>query len=395
MFKYMTAVLQELSYRLATGIRALFLVQKQVWKLAKQQIPLKRKNRIKRLKNRRRIARRNISYPKCLLPPKLREKTITVLPCLDAGFFSIFNNYVSHLVYAEKNEIILPDWRVSNIFLGQRERLSFSNFKLVSFCYATPQDGNAFFKLFENPYPSLVDADMYETDRMYHFADKILPYMDYNEEKEPNLTALNSYNLYNDANYFPVFRKKYHEILQKYIHLKPEIEQKITQFSEQNLRGYFVVSAFIRCKGHALELKETSPGIELWEKNLLEILKENNIPVSSDRWRFFVASDNEDAVNFFSGKYPKNVVFQNMQRLTPEQEKEYEAKKKELGHDTWGYELQHRKASDASQHSLQNAIDVIFDVYTAASADYLIYTNSNMSTAASYINPKVKMVYCK
>ena len=70
-------------------------------------------------------------------------------------------------------------------------------------------------------------------------------------------------------------------------------------------------------------------------------------------------------------------------------------KKKELGHDTWGYELQHRKAADETQHSLQNAIDVIFDVYTAASADYLIYTNSNMSTAASYINPDLKMVYCK
>ena len=283
---------------------------------------------------------------------------------------------------------------MSNLLTEQTDRLAFNNFKLVSFCYGTKNDGNIFYKLFENPYPE-IDANVYETDKMYHYANKILNYLDYNEAKEPNLTALNSYNLYNDAEYFPVFRKKYNETLKKYIRLKPEIQQKIDIFSEKNLKNHFIISAFIRCKGHALELKESSPDIELWETKLLEILNQNNIPVSSDKWRFFVASDNEDAINFFFEKYPKNTVFQNMQRLTHEQEQEYANKKRELGHDTWGYELQHRKAADASQHSLQNAIEVIFDVYTAASADYLIYTNSNMSTAASYINPEVKMIYCK
>lgn len=328
------------------------------------------------------------------VPEKLKNKQITVLPCADASFFSIFNNYVSHLVYVQKNEILLPDWTLSRLILRNFHHLACNNFKLLSFCYGTKEDGNIFYKLFENPY-SEIDADIYETDNMYHYAKIILPDMDYNEEKEPNLTGLNSYNLYSDAEYFPVFRKKYNDTLKKYIRLKPDIQQKINNFAEKKLKGCFVVSAFIRCKGHALELKGNSPDIELWEAKLLGILKQNNISVSSDKWRFFIASDNDDAIHYFSEKYPENTVFQNMQRLTHEQEQEYENKKKELGHDTWGYELQHRKAADESQHSLQNAIDVIFDVYTAANADYLIYTNSNMSTAASYINPDLKMVYCK
>ena len=252
-----------------------------------------------------------------------------------------------------------------------------------------------FFKLFKNPFPHIIGKSLYNTDKMYHYADVILKGEDYNQEKEPNLTALNSYNLYNDEEYFPVFRKKYNDALKKYIHLKPKIQQKIDDFYKEKLNGYFVVSAFIRCKGHALELKESSPDISLWEKKLLEILESNNIPVSSDKWRFFIATDNEIAIDYFTQKYPKNVVYQNMQRLTKEQEEEYEQVKAKLGGDTWGYELQHRKAADRSQCSVQNAIDVIFDVWTAASADYLIYTNSNMSTAASYINPKVNMIYCK
>lgn len=340
------------------------------------------------------LERRNLPFPRFLLPRKIKGKHIIVLPCLDAGFFSIFNNYISHLVYAREDEMILPDWRLNNILLEQIDRLAFNDFKLVSFCYGTRQDGNVFYKLFENPYPE-IGASIYETDRMYHYASEILSYWDYNEAKEPNLTALNSYNLYSDTNYFPVFRGKYNEVLKKYIHLRPEIQKRLDAFAEENFKDHFVISAFIRCKAHALELKESSPDLNLWEDKLLEILEENNISVLSDKWRFFIASDNEDAIHFFSKKYPQNTLFQKMQRLTHEQEKEYETKRNELGHDTWGYELQQRKAADESQHSIQNAIEVIFDVYMAAKADYLIYTNSNMSTAASYINPKLIMVYCR
>lgn len=395
LFNYIRLCLKSFRFRCKNNILAIRAIPKAIWRLAKQEVPQSKKDRLAMNIRFQKVAKRDIHYPSCLIPRKLRGKKITVLPCLDSGFFSIFNNYVSHLAYAEQNEIILPDWRVSNIFKAQFIRLGWSNFKLLSFCYGTRDDGNIFYRLFENPYPKIIDEKIYETDKMYHYADKILDFLDYNEDKEPNLTALNSYNLYSDEKYFPVFRKKYNDVLKKYIHLKPEIQKKIDDFYEKNLKGYFVVSAFIRCKGHALELKEGSPDITLWEKYLLDILKKNKIATDSDKWRFYIASDNDNAINYFSKKYPENVVFQNMKRLTNEQEEEYERVKEKLGQDTMGYELQHRAAADESQHSLQHAIDVIFDVYTAASADYLIFTNSNMSTAASYINPKVKMVYCK
>ena len=324
---------------------------------------------------------------------KNQTQKYIICPIHDGGFFSILNKYVSHLCYCSDDAILIPDWRVSTLKIDVLTRTKTLNFE--SFCYGNEKDGNLFFKLFENPFPNHLHKDIQETDLMYVIADEKLDSFDFNVLNEPNLTYINSYNLYDDDDYFPIFRKRYNNTLKKYIRLKPEIQKRIDDFFEKNLKNHFVVAAFIRCKGHALELKENSPDIELWENKLLEILKQNNISVSSDKWKFFIASDNENAINFFSKKYPENTVFQNMQRLTREQEQEYENKKNECGHDISGYELQHRKAADKRQHSLSNAVDVIFDVWTGANADYLIYTNSNMSTAASYINPKLKMVYCK
>ena len=332
---------------------------------------------------------RNFKLPRFFL----RSYKVTILPAFDAGFFSLFNNYVSHLVYAEPNEIIIPDWRLKNIKL--ETKIEWMHGKIISFCYGNHKDGNVFYKLFENPYPKIKNKIFYETNMMYHFADKILFATDYNQDKEPNLTALNSYNLYADNQYFPIFRNKYNNIVKKYIHLKPEIQNQIDSFFDKQLKGYFVVSAFIRCKGHALELKEKSPDIELWDKKLKEVLESNKIEINSNDWRFFIATDNDNAIEYFTNLYPNNVVYQNMTRLSKEQEEEYESVKNSLGHNTYGYELQHRKAADYSQYTLKNAIEVIFDVYTAALADTLIYTNSNMSTAASYLNPELKMIYCK
>lgn len=321
------------------------------------------------------------------------QKIFVVCPCVDSGFFSNFNKYVSHLCYAADDAILIPDWRVKTLQQNAFSHTQKNQFS--SWCYGSEKDGNVFLKFFQNPYPEVLTEKLLQTNSMYNKASEVIEYFDFNEKQEPFLTYINSYNLYDDAEYFPVFRRKYHEVLEKYIHLQPCLQKTIDDFYNKNLKGKFVVSAFIRCKGHATELKEGSPTLDLWNEKLLEILNKEKVMVQSDSWRFFIAADNDDAALYFSKKYPHNVVFQKMQRLTTAQEQEYEAAKKKHGKDLAGYELQHRKAANKESHSVQNGTEVIFDVYLAASADYLIFTNSNMSTAASYINPQLKMVYCK
>lgn len=322
------------------------------------------------------------------------NKRVVVCPAQDGGFCSMFNKYLSHLVYSSANTVLVPDWRVGNLKIDILQRNNRTVFE--SFCYGTEADGNIFFRLFENPFPNDLTEDIFETDMMYSITDEVLDQFDFNEKNEPTLTSINSYNLYSDEIYFKEFRRKYNNALKKYIRLKRDIADKIEAFYNETLRGKFVVSALVRCQAHALELlADDVPSFEKYEKNLLRILGENNIAADSDNWRFFIATDNEDALAYFSSRYPDKVVSQKMNRLSHEQEEEYQKVRAALKKDCSGYELQHRAAADANLRSIDRAREILFDVYMLAKGDCCIFVNSNISTMASYINPEMEMVYCK
>ena len=231
---------------------------------------------------------------------------------------------------------------------------------------------------------------------MYSVCDKKLDAFDFNAEKEPNLTYINSYNLYADKSYFYYFRRKYNYFLTHYLKLKPEIQKEIDKFYDENLKGKFVISAQVRCAAHSLELKsEDKPTVEKYEQHILDILKQNGISPEDTNWALFLATDNDDAVTFFKKKFGSHVCMQEMQRLSHEQENEYKNTKEKLGKDVTGFELQHRAAQDPNLCTLERGKEILFDVYTLAKGNYFIYVNSNISTIVSYVNPDIEMVYCK
>ena len=321
--------------------------------------------------------------------------SITISPTNDAGFFSMFNQYVSFLAYAEKNEIIIPDWRLSTLL--KNISFKFGRDYLESFCYGNLSDGNIFLKFFLPPFPQIKD-EIYSTDLMYTVADKILEINDYNSQNEPNLTYIHSYKLYKDKEYFPIFRKKYNEIVKKYIKLRPHIQKQIDKFYETHMKSYFCISAHIRCSAHAIELPQgtPSPSFSLYDKKIREILINNNIPIKSDKWRLFIASDNEQSLNFFKTLYSNNTIFQNdIKRLSSKEKIEYQKQKEIIGHDFSGLELQHRCAKNDQLRNIKMGKDILTDAYLLAKANYFVFVNSNVSTAVSYINPKIKMIYCE
>lgn len=320
------------------------------------------------------------------------KKNIIIQNPNDAGFFSMFNQYMSHLVYAEPNDFIIPDWRVRTLKANVERKYKRLNFE--SFCYGKEEDGNIFLKFFKPPYQN-IDYNMYQTDLMYTVADKILEIDDYNHLKEPNLTYINSYNLYKDKEYFPIFRKKYNKILNKFIQLNDELQERIKTFYQMNMAGYLCISIHVRCQAHATELLEQAPTFEKYNKHILQILNEKNITKDSNLWRLFIASDNDGAIKYFEHLYPNNVIYQkNVKRLSIGQEEEYKQMKELTGKDFAGLELQHRCAKEPVNHTLKMGEDIISDAYLLAKGEYFIYVNSNISTAVSYINPEINMLYC-
>lgn len=324
-----------------------------------------------------------------------KKRKIIVSQCNDAGFFSMFNQYVSQLAYADENTFVIPDWRVLRLKMNVLDINKRNYFE--SFCYGNERDGNIFLKFFQPPYGKEdISDELYQTDLMYTVADKVLDIFDYNHQNEPNLTYINSYNLYKDEEYFPKFRKKYKETLDKYIRLQPHIQKRIDEFYDNNMKGHFCICAHIRCKAHATELLEDAPTFEKYNSHVIKILDANNISITSKEWRLFIASDNEDSINYFSKLYPHNVVYQkNIARLSSEDEKEYEQKKKEIGKDFSGLELQHRCAKDDGKRNTKMGEEILTDALLLSKGKYFIFVNSNISTAVSYMNPEINMVYCK
>ena len=321
------------------------------------------------------------------------SNNLTIIPANDAGFFSVYNKHVSFLAYKDEEEIIIPDWRFSKFH--QNLYKYWKAEQPGSWCYGKYSDGNIYLKLFETPYTKdIIDLDIYESDIMYDYANKVIDLPEYNFDNEPFLTYIYSYELPKDMEYYTEFRNKYHNIVSKYMKPLPYIQKQIEQFKTKYIDNHFCISIHIRCSAHAAELLESTE-FEKYESHIKNILSKNNIDILNPDWRLFIATDNEVALNHFKNLYPNNIIYQNnITRLTNEQEIEYQTIKSKKNKDLGGYELQQRNAISDDTRNIKLAIDVLTDAYLLSSCDYFIYQNSNVSTAVSYLNPNIKMVYC-
>ncbi len=321
------------------------------------------------------------------------NKKIIAVPANDAGFCSVLNKQVSLMASAHENEYYIPDWRISVLSNNIKKYYKLSRFS--SFCYGKRSDGNLFLRFFESPYKDIPN-ELYESDILYKVADDNIDILDYNFDDEPFLTYIYPYNLYDNEKYFSEFRKKYYETYKKHFKLLPHIQSQIDSYA-QKLENKFSIGLQIRCSGHSLELNsDDEVNFKTNIKLISKILKENNIDINSGDWVLFIATDNDVALNYFSEKFPNNIYYQkDVSRLSVEQENEYLSVKKRKRKNVYGYELQHRKALSEETRDIKLAEEIIIDIHLLAKCNYFIYKSSNVSTAVSYLNPDLKMVYAK
>lgn len=305
----------------------------------------------------------------------------------DGGFFSIFNRYLSILVHElekDPTSVVLPDWRISAL----EERLGHAHF--TSFCYGSRDDGNIYLKLFEAPKFD-IPIDLYN-DHLFLRNQAILR-TDYNEVDEPNLTYIHAYKLYKNKD-FNKWRHLYHRYFQRHIVLQPGIQRKINEFIQTHFEGFFVISAHIRHPSHAMEQPgQTMPALSRF-KQLIDIclskaLKSQSLPV-----KVFIATDQSSVIDYFQHIYGQRIISTNAMRASSHHDKVFnEAQQSERLKE--GYQIQHIMASDSNRWSTRMAVEVLVDAWLLAASNQFIHTTSNISTAVSYINPDVEMIYCE
>ena len=306
----------------------------------------------------------------------------------DGGFFSVFNRFVSYLTWTLSENpasIVLPDWRIAAM------KRHWHTEKFTSFCYGRQSDGNIWLKLFKPlPYPDFSEHSYDIDDDLYRDADLK---DDYNEKKEPWLTYVHPYKLYKSPG-FSRWRHWYHLYLSTYVHLQDSIQAKIDQIYNQHLKGYQVISAHIRHPSHGIEQPGARmPTVELYCDLIRQLMGREEL--TPHNTRIFLATDQDSVVEHLKREFDDMVVYAaDVSRTTLAHDEHFNS----LSHKERmqeGFQIQHLTASNPESWTTNMAEEVIIDTYLLAKGNYFLHVTSNIATAVSYINPRIRMIYCE
>ena len=308
-----------------------------------------------------------------------------VLPAHDGGFFSVFNGFMSYLAWEQKEDrchMVLPDWDVG--------RLLEKGKKLISFCYGKPEDGNLWLKFFEPPYG--VSAQQMN-DKDFLYGKSSLPPTIWNQQREPTLTYVGAYELYQSAS-FKAFRRQYHQAFKEHVHLLPELQGEIDAFSRQHFEGKFMLAAHVKHPSHLIE----QPGKciahgQAYIDQIRQKVEEAGYSLEDDDWGVFLATDQDRVVAQFKEAFGNRLACYEDVRRTRVSEDEYYDQLSENEKAQEGFQVQHLVAANPDEWNSRMAWEVIRDAMTLARCRVLFHVVSNVSTAVSYMNPEVELVF--
>lgn len=333
-----------------------------------------------------RLVGRNLALS---LTEEIRDRPVKyVVIANDGGFFSVFNRMMSYLTWASSehpDSVVLPDWRIAAMQRHWKAE------RFTSFCYGTERDGNLWLKLFEPlPYADYDDAS-YDNDEIL-YRDALIK-DDFNEHDEPWLTYVHAYKLYKSPG-FRRWRQWYHLHLCSHVRLREHLRERIEGFFDRNLRGFKVVSAHIRHPSHGIEQPGARmPTVDLYCEKIRGLMEVHGLNPRSTR--IFLATDQDSVVDEMVAAFGDLIVVSpSVTRTT----RDLDDKFKQLpprSRMREGHQIQHLTAADPSKWSIQMAEEVIVDAYLLARGDFFVHVTSNIATAVSFINPRIRMIYCE
>jgi hypothetical protein len=219
------------------------------------------------------------------------------------------------------------------------------------------------------PYGTAVDGNLWEMYfepiefEMFPLVEKIVSgYANY------QMTGLRAYYMYKTDRHW---RARYHAAYTRYIRLKPFIQQQVTDFYQQQLAGKFCVGVHFRNSFHSpLECPEPNLPLGEYLSRTRAVLAHRSDGV------VFLATDVAEAVDRFHDEFGDRLIYQPTV-LRAQRDGDREA---------FG---EHQPAS------FQAGLAVLLDCFLLAKCNALLHVTSNIATAAGYLNPDLKMIYCE
>ena len=173
---------------------------------------------------------------------------------------------------------------------------------------------------------------------------------------------------YGNLTEFHTYRDQCHQIIKKYIHVKPHIKKKIKAFAARNFKVRVVVGVHYRGTDKYTEVPLAAYD-RVFEK-LSELIKKIERR-SAKEIRIFVATDEQPFLDYLNAAYPDKIISYDALRSSNGQPVHY--------------------AQDLDNY--QKGEDAVIDCLLLAYCQALIKTSSNLSLCASYFNPKIPVYH--
>lgn len=158
-------------------------------------------------------------------------------------------------------------------------------------------------------------------------------------------------------------RREAKRIIDKYIHFKPEIIQKVDQFVIDHFDSDFIIGFHYRGTDKYLEAQTVSYNMAY--KILETKIKHLNVP----NCKIFIATDEQPFIEYMAAIYGDRIMFTDSMRSTD------------------GKPL-HK--SDRNRY--QVGFDAIVDCLLLSKTNYLIKMSSNLSDWATFFNPDIPFI---
>ena len=294
----------------------------------------------------------------------------------DAGFFSVFNFYVGSLLSGSK---IYP-------YFNQEVFLKINNNTNKHFAYWTDRD-NCWFDYF--------DPIKFYDDDTTHMKPKTLMSLNITQGNiaprvftHPEMTKA----LINDRESFYKWRKYTNSFYNKYIKFNSDIIKQAESFWNDNRLTDETIGVHYRHPSHSIESGKIY--LKQYFDEIDKILDINS--------SIFLASDNKFGILAFKDRYKDKIKYiEDIKRLDMDNFLEWGfalMNKKDIDDvgfiDGFGMELHHKSAQNKQSYSdnKKMTMDLFKEVICLSKCRSLIYTQSNIPIAISYMNPELDMI---
>lgn len=305
-----------------------------------------------------------------------------VLLAHDAGFFSVFNTYVSHVASwqaAGKGgfDEVLPDWSVKAV------KQATGNETFESFCYAGQQEGNVFFRLFDSAHSQQgygPDTDLASLEGAVLLTDS------FNAKLDPYLTYHHASKLYRSLG-FASWRQRMYEVVTQFAWPKEHLQAEVRGVRSAVPDGAPTLSMHVRHPSHAIEQADQSIALT---QDFLHV---------ADGWLsrqpdgyILLASDQETVVKAFKARFGERVVVREAAERTSEEADQRFASLTPEAQLVIGHQIQHLTAEQPEKWSSDFAADVIIDALFLSTGDTIVHSTSNVATAVAMLSPTIRML---